>query len=135
MLYQFLLNRKMNYPYICISLFWTSFSFRSPQCIKQSSLYCRACSHFLGGFPGDLDGKETACNAEDPGSVPGLGRSPGEGNGYLHLYSCLQNFMDRGASQAAIHGMGKSQTGLSNFHFHNRLSVAEGDIIIIPFIS
>ena len=45
--------------------------------------------HQLLCFPGGSDGKESACNAGDPGSVPGLGRSPGEGNGYLFLYSCL----------------------------------------------
>ena len=46
---------------------------------------------------------ETACNAEDPGSVPGPGRSPGEGNGYLLQYSCLGNPVDRGNRQAAVH--------------------------------
>ena len=43
------------------------------------------------GFPGGLDGKESACNAADLGSVPGLGRSPGEGNGFPLQYSCLEN--------------------------------------------
>ena len=49
------------------------------------------------GFPGGSDGKESACSAGDPGSSPGLGRSLGEGNGYLLHYSCLENPMDRGA--------------------------------------
>ena len=49
------------------------------------------------GFPGDSDGKESACNAGDLGSTPGLERSPGEGNGNTLLYSCLENSMDRGA--------------------------------------
>ena len=49
------------------------------------------------GFPGGSDGKEYACNAGDPGSVPGSGRSSGEGNGYSLQYPCLENFMDRGA--------------------------------------
>ena len=48
------------------------------------------------GFPGVSDGKESACNAGDPGSIPRLGRYPGEGNGYPVQYSCLENFMDRG---------------------------------------
>ena len=48
------------------------------------------------GFSCGSDGKESACNARDPGSVPGLGRSPGEGNGYPLQYSCLENAMDRG---------------------------------------
>ena len=49
------------------------------------------------GFPGGLDSKESACNAEDPGSTPGSGRSPGEGNGYSFQYTSLENSMDRGA--------------------------------------
>ena len=49
------------------------------------------------GFPSSSDGKESACNAGDPGSIPGSGRSPGEGNGYPLQYSCLENSMDRGA--------------------------------------
>ena len=46
-------------------------------------------------FPGGSDGKESACNAGDLGSIPGSGKSPGEGNGYPLHYSCLENFMDR----------------------------------------
>ena len=65
------------------------------------------------GFPGGLDGKESACNARDPG----WGRSPGEGNGYPLQYSCLENSMDRGVWQATVHGVTKSRTRLSNFHF------------------
>ena len=49
------------------------------------------------GFPGGPDAKESACNAGDPGLMPGLGRSPGEGNGNALRYSCLENFMDREA--------------------------------------
>ena len=49
-------------------------------------------------FPGGSAGKESACNAGDPVSIPGLGRSPGEGNGYPLQYSCLENSMDRRAS-------------------------------------
>ena len=52
------------------------------------------------GFPGASHGKESACNAGDPGLIPGLGRSPGEGNGYPLQYPCLENPMDRGASRA-----------------------------------
>ena len=62
------------------------------------------------GFPGGSDGKESACNAEDPVSIPGLGRSPAEGNGYPLQYSFLENSMDRGAWQATIHGDTKSRT-------------------------
>ena len=57
-------------------------------------------------------GKEYPCNAEDLGSIPGLGRSPGEGKGYPLQYSCLENSMD-----CVVHGVTKSQTQLSDFHF------------------
>ena len=66
------------------------------------------------GFPGDSDGKESACNAGDPDSIPELGRSPGEGKGYPPQYSCLENPIDRGAWQATVHGVAKSQTRLSD---------------------
>ena len=49
------------------------------------------------GFPGGSEDKESACNAADPGSIPGSGRSPGEGNGYPLYYSGLENCMKRGA--------------------------------------
>ena len=50
------------------------------------------------GFPGGSDGTESACNAGDPGLIPGSWRAPGEGNGYPLQYSCLENPMDRGVS-------------------------------------
>ena len=62
------------------------------------------------GFPGSSDGKEFACNAGDPGLIPGLGRSPGEGNGNPLQYSCLENPMDGGAWRATVHGVAKSRT-------------------------
>ena len=62
------------------------------------------------GFPGGSDGKESACNAEDPGSIPGSGRSPGEGNGNPLQYSCLENAVDRGTWRAPVQGVAKSQT-------------------------
>ena len=61
-------------------------------------------------FPGGSDGKEPACNAGDLGSVPGLGRSPGGGNGNSLQYSCLENSMDRGTWWVTVHGVTKSQT-------------------------
>ena len=51
----------------------------------------------IWSFPGGTSGRESACNVRDPGSVLGLGRSPGEGNGNPLQYSYLENFMDRGA--------------------------------------
>ena len=66
------------------------------------------------GFPGGSDGKESACNAGDMGSIPGSGRSPGEGNGNPLQYSCLENAMDRGAWKSTVHGVTKSRTQLSD---------------------
>ena len=60
------------------------------------------------GFLGSSDGKESACKSENEVLIPGLGRSPGEGHGYSLQYSCLENSMDRGAWQAAVHGVSKS---------------------------
>ena len=57
------------------------------------------------GFPHSSVGKESACSAGDPGSIPGLERSPGEGNGSPLQYSCLENPMDRGAWKATVHGV------------------------------
>ena len=82
------------------------------------------------GFPGGSDGKEFACNAGDPGSIPGSGRSPGEGNGKIRLpidlqntgyrlqYSCLENPMNRGAWWATVLGVPKSWTRLNDEHEH-----------------
>ena len=65
------------------------------------------------GFPGGSDDKESASNAGDLGLIPGLGRSPGEEKGYPLWYSGLVNSMD-----CIVHGIAKSWTQLSNFHFH-----------------
>ena len=62
------------------------------------------------GFPGGSDHNKSACKAGDPGSIPGLGKSPREGNGYPLQYSCLENFINRRAWQATIYGVTKSQT-------------------------
>ena len=61
------------------------------------------------GFPGGSEVKASAWNAGEPGSIPGLGRSPGVGNGNLPQYSCLENSMDRGAWWATVHGAEKSR--------------------------
>ena len=77
---------------------------------------------FHEGFPGGSDDKASACNAGDPGLIPGLGRSPGEGNGNPLQYSCLENSMDGGAWQAAVLSVAKRQAQQSDFtfpfHFH-----------------
>ena len=61
-------------------------------------------------FPGGSDGKESACNEGDAGSIPGLKRSSGGRNGNPLQYSCLENPMDRGAWWATVHGVTESQT-------------------------
>ena len=71
-------------------------------------------------FPGGSEGKVSAYNVGDPGSIPGLGRFPGEGNGYPLQYSCLENPMDREAWQATVHGVTKSLTVLSDFTFFRK---------------
>ena len=72
-------------------------------------------NYFTMGFPGDSEVKASACNAGDLGSIPRLGRSPGEGNGNPLQYSCLENPMDGAAWWAIVHGFTKSWTRLSNF--------------------
>ena len=67
----------------------------------------------VGELPWWLSGKESACNGGESGSIPGSGRSPGEGNGNPLQYSCLENPMGRGAWQAIVYGAAKSQAQLS----------------------
>ena len=72
----------------------------------------------LLGFPGGSAGKESTYNAGDLGSIPWLGRSPGEGKGYPLQYSGLENSMG-----CIVHGVTKSQTQLSDLHFHFHLQL------------
>ena len=67
------------------------------------------------GFPGGSEVKASACNVGDLGSIPGLGRFPGEGNGNPLQYSCLENPIDGGAWWATVQGVAKSWTRLSDF--------------------
>ena len=85
-------------------------------------------------FSGGSDGKASAYNAGDPGSIPGLGRSPGEGNGNPLQYSCLENPIDGGAWWATVHGITKSRTQLSDFtslHFIIKINNFEKFIKIL----
>ena len=66
-------------------------------------------------FPGGSEDKASSCHVGDLGSIPGLGRSPGEGNGNPLQYSCRENPMDGGAWWATVHGVAKSRTRLSEF--------------------
>ena len=87
-----------------IFLFWNNYYCLS---FTYSCLYylMNICSPNFKDLPGGADGKVSACNAGDRGSIPGLGRSPGEGNGNLLQYPGLENLPDRGAWQATIHGV------------------------------
>ena len=83
--------------------------------IKDSSFtFCFRNLDMSTGFPGGSDGKASSCSVGDLGSIPGLGRSPGEGNGNPLQYSCLGNSMDRGAWWGTVHGVTKSLTWLSD---------------------
>ena len=78
------------------------------------------------GFPSGSDGQESAYNARDQGSIPGLGRYPGEGNGNPLQYSCLENNMDTGSWQVTVHGVGQNQTRLSNIKGNTSLNKRAG---------
>ena len=81
------------------------------------------------GLPGGSDGKESTCNVGDLGSIPGLGRSPGGGQGNPLPYSCLENLMDRGAWQATVNGVAKSQTWLNTSTIQNQINYNVNRII------
>ena len=68
-------------------------------------------------FPGGSDGKASAYNVGNLGSIPGSGRSPGEGNGNPLQYSCLENPMDRGTWWATVHGVAKESDTTERLHF------------------
>ena len=85
--------------------------------VNPKYIYSLKPKYIHQGFPGDSDGKESACKVGNLGSIPGLGRYPGEENGYPLYYCGLENSMDRGAWQATVHGIAKSRTRLSDFHF------------------
>ena len=74
-------------------------------------------------FPGVPDCKESAYNVGDPASIPRLRRYPGEGNNNPLQKFCLENSMDKGVDWAKVHGITKSQTRLSDYHFHGERCV------------
>ena len=85
---------QLSHPYMTKgkTIAWTIWTFVS----KVMSLLINMLSRFVMGFPGSSADKESACNAGDPGSISGLGRSPADGNGNPLQYSCLENAMDKG---------------------------------------
>ena len=86
--------------------------YRVAKRLNQGAIPMRSKKKNTMGFPDSSVGKESACNAGDPGFIPGSGRSPGEGIGYPLQYSGLKNSMD-----CIVHGAANSQTQLSEFHF------------------
>ena len=88
--------------------------------IKNINSYLKTTYTSLG-FPDSSVGKESTCSAGDLGSIPGLGRSSGEGESYPLQYSGLENSMD-----CAVHGVAKSRTQLSDFHFQIALQCCVG---------
>ena len=88
---------------------WFKVAAAAPPNVALDKLLCETL-----GFPGGSDSKESACSMGDSGSILGLRRSPGEGNGCPLQYSCPENPMDRGAWQVAVHGVSKSRTRLSD---------------------
>ena len=96
--------------------FWqeTSATVQDPQrywCLGQAGVLPEC---VVIDFPGGSDGKESACDAGDSGSIPGSGRSPGEGNDYQLQFSCLENSTDRGTWWSTVHGVSESWTWVSN---------------------
>ena len=83
------------------------------------------------GFPHSSVGKESACSAGDQDSIPGLGRYPGAGNSNPLQFSCLENPMDGGAWQATVHGVAKSWTRISDFHFHYYIDNVQGFLLYL----
>ena len=80
-------------------------------------LFLLGCHLTFDSLVAQMVKKKSVCSAGDLALIPGLGRSPGEGNGNALQYSCLENSMDRGAWPATVHGVAKSWTQLSNFTF------------------
>ena len=106
--------------YLCVTSFifpWIYHDFPRSFQLKSPTWILAVFTLLLWGFPGGSEVKASGCSAGDLGSIPGLGRSPGEGNGNPLQHSCLENPMDRGAWWSTVHGVAKSRTRLSDFTF------------------
>ena len=108
-IYYILFNQQPATLNICIQVFVWAYVFISLGPLPRNRI---AGTHYNSG---GSEVKTSACNAGDLGSIPGSGRSPGEGNGNPLQYSCLENPMDGGAWWATVHGVAKSWTRLSDF--------------------
>ena len=98
-------------PFITKAFFYPRCEWQ-PSCLKSHRSFnffpVTPSMHIRTSFPGSsVTGKESACSVGDPGSIPGSGRSPGEGDGSPLQYSCLENLMDRGAWWATAHGVAR----------------------------
>ena len=93
---------------------WLTLFLGAPKPLQMVTAAMKLKDAYSLDFPGGSDGKASVSNAGDLGSIPGLGRSPGEGNGNPLQGSCLENPMDRGTWQATVHGVAKSWARLSN---------------------
>ena len=93
---------------------WLGISWTQKPSRLQSMASQRVGHNLATKLPSGSVGKESVCNAGDPGLILGSGRFPGEGNGNPLQYSCLENSMDRGTRQAIVHGTAKGWTRLCN---------------------
>ena len=113
LLFKLLITINISRFTIVIDLFGQILFFNHPH-QNQELIFLNTNTNSILGFPDGSDGKASAYNAGDQGSIPGLGRSPGEGDGTPLQYSCLENPRDGGAWWAAAHGVAKSRTRLSD---------------------
>ena len=111
------------------TLHWSVFK-NYPKCWN---MYILGCLPSLMGFCGSSADNESTCSAGDPGSIPGLVRSPGEGIGHPLQYSCLENAHGQRSLRATVHGVPKSQTWLSNSKCWNRYILGCLPSLILPF--
>ena len=131
--FQVFLQRKLFNMYLSIQCVWGKryiqdlpkspswnlrFGLYLPLQGRQLTEWPASCFSSVWGFLGGSDGRESSCNAGGLSSIPGSGRSPGEGSGNPLQYAWLENPMDRGAWWAIVHGVPKSWTRLSDYHFH-----------------
>ena len=108
-------NSLLEVVYVC--LYTKPWHSENTSAIYILLLWIPSSYGIIRGFPGSSEVKVSACNVGDPGSIPGSGRSPGEGNGNPLQYSCLENPMDRGTWWATVHGVAESRARLSDFTF------------------
>ena len=106
-----------------------------PQCAHQSVISkCLMCSSLVWSFPAGSEVKASACNAGDSDLIPGLGRSPWDGNGNPLQYSCLENPRDRGAWWAAVYGVTQSWTRLKQLSSSSSSRQKGDNAVLLPLL-